>query len=151
MTPGQRQLLKAVGTLEWAQRMFDESVVPWSVNCEKLLAEIADALVVRQHEAHLRVHRACPTPIEWARRRNGLVCVQCGLLRQGDVGYERHGLRVGERVVCVDVPRLHGTVVRCAEDGVDVRWDDGSFGEAVWDQTVAHNAYRFPVVRAPIR
>lgn len=62
-------------------------------------------------------------------------------------GFEKNGLRVGERITCIDVPGSLGTVIRCAEDGVDVRWDDGGLGEAIWDQTVAYNAYRFQVVR----
>ena len=64
--------------------------------------------------------------------------------------YERNGIRHGERVVCVDVPRLFGTVIRCAPDGVDVRWDDGKLGELVWRDDVAYNAFRLQVVRADL-
>ena len=62
--------------------------------------------------------------------------------------YERNGIMHGERVVVVDVPRMHGTVIRCAPDGVDVRWDDGRLGQLVWDESVAYNAFRLQVLRA---
>jgi hypothetical protein len=62
--------------------------------------------------------------------------------------FEKNGIRHGERVVCIDVPRLLGTVIRCATDGVDVRWDDGTLGELAWNDAVAYNAYRLQIVRA---
>jgi hypothetical protein len=60
-----------------------------------------------------------------------------------------NGLAVGEQVTCIDVPGSLGVVLRCDKSGVDVQWSDGQLGEAIWDQTVAHNAYRFQVVRRP--
>jgi NTP pyrophosphatase (non-canonical NTP hydrolase) len=68
--------------------------------------------------------------------------------RAGTEAFEKNGIRHGERVVCIDVPRLLGTVIRCATDGVDVRWDDGTLGELVWNEAVAYNAYRLQIVRA---
>lgn len=62
--------------------------------------------------------------------------------------FSKNGIRLWDRVVCIDALKLHGTVIRCAEDGVDVRWDDGSFGELVWDNKVANNAYRLQVIVA---
>ena len=60
------------------------------------------------------------------------------------------GLTNGERVVCRDVPHLHGTVTRCDEDGVQVQWDDGRIGELIWDDTVAYNAYRLDILRPAV-
>jgi hypothetical protein len=60
---------------------------------------------------------------------------------------ERNGIREGDYVTCIDVPGSLGRVLRCDDDGVDVRWSDGQLGEAVWRQDVAHNAYRFQTVR----
>lgn len=65
--------------------------------------------------------------------------------------FEKNGIRLYERVIVIDVPRLHGTVVRCAADGVTVRWDDDTLGELVWDESVAYNAYRLQVIRKATR
>jgi hypothetical protein len=64
--------------------------------------------------------------------------------------FEKNGIRFSERVMCIDVPRLCGTVLRCDENGVDVRWDDGTLGELAWRHDVAYNAYRLQVVRRPL-
>lgn len=64
-------------------------------------------------------------------------------------GYERNGIRQGERVCVVDVPHMFGTVLRCAESGVQVRWDDGKLGDLVWRDDVGYNAFRLQVVRGP--
>lgn len=61
--------------------------------------------------------------------------------------FEKNGITVGERVVCVDVPHLFGTVVHCDDDDVRVRWDNGQLGELIWDHAVAYNAYRLQTVR----
>lgn len=58
----------------------------------------------------------------------------------------KNGIAAHERVVCVDVPHVYGTVVYCDDKDVIVRWDDGTIGELVWDETVAYNAYRLQVI-----
>lgn len=58
--------------------------------------------------------------------------------------FERNGITLGTRIVCEG---FTGTVTRCAPDGVSVRWDDDTFGELVWDDTAANNAYRLQVQR----
>ena len=64
--------------------------------------------------------------------------------------FQKNGISLGERVVCIDVPRIQGSVIRCAPDGVDVSWDDGRLGELIWEDSVAHNAYRLQVVRKAV-
>jgi hypothetical protein len=65
-----------------------------------------------------------------------------------DAHYEKNGIRLGDRVVCIDVPRLHGTVIVCTDEAVQVVWDDRTIGDLVWREDVAYNAYRLQVVRA---
>jgi hypothetical protein len=65
-----------------------------------------------------------------------------------DAHYEKNGIRLGDRVVCIDVPRLLGTVIVCTPDAVQVVWDDRTLGDLAWNQAVAYNAYRLQVVHA---
>lgn len=62
--------------------------------------------------------------------------------------FEKNGISLYERVVCIDVPRVQGTVIACNEREVRVRWDDGTIGDLAWNDAVAYNAYRLQVVRA---
>jgi hypothetical protein len=61
--------------------------------------------------------------------------------------FSKNGISLYERVVCIDAPGLHGTVLYCGEDAVMVRWDDGSIGDLVWRDDVAYNAYRLQIIR----
>ncbi len=63
------------------------------------------------------------------------------------LGFEKNGISLYERVVCIDVPRLPGTVIRCDADNVRVRWDDGRTGDLSWRDDVAYNAYRLQTIR----
>ena len=58
-----------------------------------------------------------------------------------------NGIDVGERVVCIDVPKIFGTVSYCESNGVKINWDDGLIGELIWNNGVAYNAYRLQVIR----
>lgn len=58
-----------------------------------------------------------------------------------------NGIGFGDRVVHRDYPHKPGTVLRCDADGLDIRYDDGTLGEAVWRHDVAHSAYPFQLLR----
>lgn len=54
----QLALARQVRNLEWAARMFRESAVPQSVDVDRLLREIGEAVREAQHEAMVRVRAA---------------------------------------------------------------------------------------------
>lgn len=125
--------------------LFAQLDDPWRYVAERSAPSDADPASLERVRYHVMPHDDPPGTIwlrvtGYARRRSPKDATA--------EPFEKNGIRVGERVVCIDVPRIHGTVIYCGEDGVNVRWDDGSLGEAIWDQTVAYNAYRFQVVRS---